>query len=326
MSSSEQLQKVLKTYSDSTRVRILLLLEREELAVHELMEVLSMTQSRVSRHLGILRESGLLRDRREGTFVHYRFAAPEDGPWREAWELIRRSIDDDPATVRDLAALDRVIEARATRSRSFFDSVGPEWEGLRKVFGDDVLRARALARLAPPGLRVVDVGTGTGTLARDLARAGLEVVAVDHSRRMLDATAARLEAEGIEGVDLRRGDAADLPLRDGEVHAAFAHMVLQYLASPADAIREMARVIAPGGAVVIVDFVRHDREWMQSELGVLWLGFDPDEIEAQLRDAGLGKPRIEIHPPAARGADLPDTLIASARKPEGQAAERGSSR
>jgi ArsR family transcriptional regulator len=146
MSSSEQLQKVLKTYSDSTRVRILVLLEREELAVHELMEVLGMTQSRVSRHLGILREAGLLRDRREGTFVHYRLVTPPSGPWREAWDLVRRSLENDPATPRDLAALERVIEARATRSKTFFDSVGPEWEGLRKVFGDDVLRARALAR------------------------------------------------------------------------------------------------------------------------------------------------------------------------------------
>jgi ArsR family transcriptional regulator len=116
-------------------------------------------------------------------------------------------------------------------------------------------------------------------------------------------------------VELRHGDADALPLADGEVDAAFAHMVLQYLGSPADSIREMARVVGAAGCVVIVDFVRHDREWMREELGVLWLGFDPDEIREQLEAAGLEGIRIERHPPAAKGADLPDTLIASGRKP-----------
>ena len=145
--SNETLQKVFKTLADPTRVRILALLEREELAVQELMDVLAMTQSRVSRHLGILREAGLLRDRREGTFVHYRFVAPAEGPWRDTWNLTRRALADDPGTERDRAALSRVIAARADRSRSFFDSVGAEWDAVRKVFNDDVLRARALGHL-----------------------------------------------------------------------------------------------------------------------------------------------------------------------------------
>ncbi len=316
--SSDQLQKVFKTLADSTRVRILRLLEREELAVNELMDVLSMTQSRVSRHLGILREAGLLRDRREGTFVHYRFVPPTDGPWGDAWRLATRALEDDAEARADAVALEAVIAARAVKSRTFFDEVGPEWDGLRKVFGDDMLRARAITRLVPPHLRVVDVGTGTGALARDLLHAGLTVVAVDHSRRMLDAARANLEADGADPdrIELRQGDAAALPLVDGEVGGAFAHMVLQYLASPADAIREMARVVAPGGAVVIVDFVAHDRTWMRDELGVLWLGFPPDEIRGQLEASGLVDVRIEVQPPAARNADLPETLVASARVPE----------
>lgn len=313
--SGEILQKIFRTLGDPTRVRILFLLEREELAVQELMGVLGMAQSRVSRHLGILREAGLLRDRRDGTFSLYRFDPPEPGPWREAWALARHTLEGDPACERDLAALARVLDARSARSRTFFDSVGPEWDALRKVWNDDVLRARALNRLIPAGLRVADVGTGTGVLAMELAAAGLSVVAVDHSPAMLDAARAKIADQGGLPIELRLGEASQLPLEDAEVDAAFAHMVLQYLSSPAEALAEMARVVRPGGSVIAIDFVSHDREWMRQELGVAWLGFAPDAVAAQLRDAGLSAVRVETFPPSARGADLPGTFIASGRRP-----------
>ncbi|MCP5058206.1 MAG: metalloregulator ArsR/SmtB family transcription factor [bacterium] len=312
--SSDNLQKVFKTLSDPTRVRILALLAREELAVQELMEVLGMAQSRVSRHLGILREAGLLSDRRDGTFVFYRFEEPEAPAWRDAWGLVDRALRDDPAARRDGLAVARVLEARAARSRSFFDSVGPEWDALRKVWGDELLRARALTRLVPKGLRVVDVGTGTGVFALELAEAGLDVIAIDHSAAMLEAARSKFDELGSTSIELRVGDASDLPLEDGEVDAAFAHMVLQYLASPGEAVAEMARVTAPGGRVVVIDFVRHDREWMREELGVQWLGFPPEEIQTSLEAAGLEDIRVDVQPAASRGADLPETFIASAQR------------
>lgn len=315
MSAADSLHKVFKTLADPTRLRILALLEREELAVQELMEVLGMAQSRVSRHLGILREAGLLRDRRDGTFVLYRFEPQADGAWRDAWALASRSLANDPAAVRDRAALARVVDARGARSRTFFDEVGPEWDALRKVWGDELLRARALNRLLPRGITVADVGTGTGVLAHELARAGLRVVAVDHSTAMLEAARRKLLDSGLEGVELRLGEASDLPLADGEVDAAFAHMVLQYLPSPQEALLEMVRVVKPGGEVVVIDFMRHDREWMKHELGVLWMGFPPEDIASQFGAAGLEEIRLEIVPPASRGADLPETFIANARKP-----------
>ena len=153
---AELLQKVFRTFSDTTRVRILALLEREELAVQELMEVLGMAQSRVSRHLAILREAGLLKDRRDGTYVFYRFAPPSDAPWRDAWSLVVKNLKGDSTAERDAAALVRVLESRAQRTRSFFDSVGPEWDAMRKVFNDDALRARAVSRLLSPGLVVAE--------------------------------------------------------------------------------------------------------------------------------------------------------------------------
>ncbi len=308
------LQKIFRTLGDPTRLRILALLERDELAVQELMEVLGMAQSRVSRHLGILREAKLLRDRRDGTFVLYRFEPPADATWRDALALARRSVAQDPAARRDQAALVRVLEARSAKSRSFFEQVGPEWDAIRKVWGDELLRARALQRLAPRGLRVLDLGTGTGALALELASAGCSVIAVDHSPRMLEAARAKLAGAGIANVELRAGDAAALPLANAEVDAAFAHMVLQYLASPAEALAEMTRVTRPGGTVVAIDFVKHEREWMRQELGVVWMGFAPDEIARWLEAAGLRDVRVEAQPAAARGADLPATFIASGVK------------
>lgn len=313
--SAEELQRVFKTLSDPTRVRILGVLEREELAVQELMDVLGMAQSRVSRHLAILREAGLIRDRRDGTYVFYRFALPREGAWGESWELVARNLRDDPTAERDAAALGRVMEARAARSRSFFDAVGTEWDALRKVFNDETLRARAVARLVGPELVVADIGTGTGILASELARLGLRVIAVDHSSRMLEAARAKLAQEGLTCVELRQGEASALPLEDAEADAALAHMVIHYLPSPAEAIREMARVVKPGGVVVVVDFVSHEHEWMRQELGVAWLGFSLEEIEGWFAEAGLGDFHLESHEGLSAGRDLPATFIASGRRP-----------
>jgi len=313
--SAVKLQQIFRTLGDPTRARILFLLEREELAVQELMEVLNMAQSRVSRHLGLLRGAGLLRDRRDGAFSLYRFREPAAEAWRAAWALARRELAADPASARDLAALARVLQARRSRSRSFFDSVGAEWDSLRKAWGDELLRARAMGRLVPPGLRVADVGAGSGVLARELAEAGCQVVAVDHSRAMLEAARRKLELAGVAGVEFRLGDASALPLGDGEVDAALGHMVLQYLSSPAEALAEMARVVRPGGRVIAVDFVAHDREWMRRELGVQRMGFAPEQVADWLRAAGLGEVRAFVQPGAVRGADLPETFLAQGVAP-----------
>ncbi|HPG24986.1 MAG: metalloregulator ArsR/SmtB family transcription factor [Spirochaetaceae bacterium] len=318
--AGEALQKVFKTLADPTRLRILRLLEQEELIVGELMTILGMAQSRVSRHLAILREAGLLADRREGTFVAYRLVLPDSGPWREAWALARGGLAGDPTAERDDAMLRRTLAAREARTgRSFFDAVGPEWDALRRVFGDDLLRARAMSALVPEGLEVADIGTGTGVLALELARLGLDVVGLDRSEAMLEGArrnweAMRREASG--RLELRIGDAHALPLDDASVDAAFAHMVLHSLAEPERAIAEMARIVRPGGRVVLVDFLPHEHAWMQSELGLLWLGFPRETVEDWLAAAGLQTLRFdeqEPEPDAKR--DLPASFVAVARRP-----------
>jgi ArsR family transcriptional regulator len=312
---AEQLQRVFRIFSDPTRIRILALLEREELAVQEIMEVLGMAQSRVSRHLAILREAGLLEDRRDGTYAFYRFAPPQKAPWRDTWALVVENLRGDATAERDAAALSRVMESRSERTRSFFDSVGPEWDALRKVFNDDALRAQAVSRLLDPNLVVADIGTGTGILAIELARLGVRVIGIDHSSRMLDAARAKAAAEAGLQIEFRHGEASALPFSDGEVDAVFAHMVLHYLPSPSDAIAEMARVVKPGGTVVTVDFVPHQHEWMREELGVSWLGFSAEEVAGWFRAVGLVDFRLEEHAGFASSRDLPATFIASSRRP-----------
>ena len=310
------LQRVFKTLTDPTRMRILFLLEREELAVQELCQILDTAQSTVSRHLGILREARLLTDRREGTSIYYHYRAPQTVEWSDTWKVARRAMEADPATARDFANLDLVLRQREVSSRAWFEEVGPEWDNIRRVFNDDVHRARAMARLIPRKLRVADIGTGTGILARELMSAGIEVVAIDRSERMLES--ARRSAQGGPNgsVEFRQGEANDLPVADAELDAAMAHMVLHYVASPGEVVQEMARIVRPGGKVIVVDFVQHEHVWMKQELGVLWQGFATDVIERWFEEAALHEFELEIdEQPSKTGVQLPRTFIASATRP-----------
>lgn len=310
----DSLQKVFKTLTDPTRIRILALLAREELAVQDLVTILGLAQSTVSRHLSILRDAGLLRDRREGTYAYYRFVPPVDYQWRGAWELAHRALEGDPLAARDSTALDALLRERSLRSRTWFDAIGPEWDNLRTVFNDAVHRARAISRLVPKNLRVADIGTGTGILAQELASIGLDVIAIDHSRRMLEVARGKLAESTVGHIEFRLGDVAELPIADGEVDAALAHMVLHYVPSPAEALREMARIVRPGGQVVVVDFVENDRQWMRDELGVLWQGFSMQEVREWFAAAGLEGFSIEQQEQETKGSDLPATFIACAEK------------
>ncbi len=318
--AADALQKVFKTLADPTRVRILRLLEQEELIVGELMAVLGMAQSRVSRHLAILREAGLLTDRRDGTFVAYRLALPDEGPWHDAWELARNSLMHDPTAERDDALLRRTIASRrSTSGRNFFDEVGPEWDALRRVFGDDLLRARAITQLVAPGLRVADIGTGTGILALELAALGLDVIGIDRSAAMLATARSKWEAipkarRGSGSIVFQTGDAHALPLADASVDAALGHMVLHSLEEPERAISEMARIVRPGGQVVLIDFVAHEHHWMEHELGLVCMGFSEELVREWILASGLEEPRIEIHAPDAK-RDLPASFVAATRKP-----------
>lgn len=317
-------QRVVKTLGDSTRLRLLNLLERQELSVADLVKVLDLPQSTVSRHLAHIKEQGLVSERRDGAFCYSRFNPPCDGAWGNAWSFARESLRDDPQIAADSEALDALLRSRTLGNREFFDSLGAEWDRLRKVFQDDLQRARAIGRLVPRGLRVADIGTGTGVLALEMAQLGIHVIAVDQSEAMLAAADAKRRAlPDPSVVDLRQGSATDLPLEDHEVDAALAHMVLHYVPSPRDAVRELARVVRPGGRVVLVDFTtpedrpQPDREWLQKDLGVIWQGFATSRIREWLLESGLTNVEVELHESSSDDRDLPTTFVASADRPAG---------
>ena len=219
-----------------------------------------------------------------------------------------------PLAARDSAALDTLLHQRSLRSRTWFDAIGPEWDNLRTVFNDQVHRARAIARLVPKHLRVADIGTGTGILAGELASIGMDVIAVDHSRRMLEVARDKLKEPTLGNIEFRLGDVAELPIADGEVDAALAHMVLHYVSSPAEALREMARIVRPGGQVIVVDFVENDREWMRDELGVLWQGFPMQKMREWYLAVDLEGFNIEQQEQASKSSDVPAIFIACAEK------------
>ncbi|MFP6640634.1 MAG: metalloregulator ArsR/SmtB family transcription factor [Myxococcota bacterium] len=319
--ATEELQRIFKTLSDPTRMRILRLLKREELMVQELMEVLGMAQSRVSRHLSILREAGLLTDRPDGTYVFYRFVPQQEEPWRSGWLLVESQLDQDSTAQRDDTLLAQVLENRSFKTGSFFDAIGPEWDSLRKVFNDDALRARAIARLVPRNLRVADVGTGTGILACELARLGLQVIGIDRSPRMLEAARNHIQNEefsGLGSIELREGEADRMPIADDHVDAAFAHMVLHYVSHPADVVKDMARIVRPGGQLVVVEFVHHNYEWMTRELGVTWKGFEVDDVRGWFEMANLSDFQCELTTELGLDRKLPAAFIATGSVPDGK--------
>ncbi len=321
-------QEMLRAVSDPTRLRLLRLLRREELNVQELVRVLGAGQPQVSRHLALLREAGWIRQRREGTWSWYAAVAADDFAGGAALHggvlAAAQTLPDAAADDAELAAVLRDRDARAGR---FFAGAARRWDDLRRDFESSELHLAAVAALVPPGLRVVDVGTGTGALLPLLAAAGCRVTAVDSSAAMLERAREACARERLTGVTFQRADVQALPLRDGVCDAAFASMVLRHVARPATALAELARVVRPGGRVVLLDFTRHEQAWMREELAHQWLGFAREELERLLRQAGLAPlayaTRAAALPAGGRrrrdGGGWPDLFLAVAARPDAAA-------
>ncbi len=279
---------LLHATADGTRLRLLRLLAREELNVQELVRILGGGQPRVSRHLAVLRDAGWLRQRREGTWSWYAAVDAEDfAGGADLRAAVLAAAAGVPEAAADDAALTVALAARAGRARDFYAGAAAHWDDLRRAFDLPELNLAALVALVPPGLHVLDVGTGTGALLPLLVAAGCRVTAVDHSAPMLARARALGERHAWRNVRFQRADLQALPLRDAVCDAAFAAMVLHHVARPGPAVAEMARVVRPGGRVVLIDFTRHDQTWMREQLAHQWLGFDGPEVERWLRQAGL---------------------------------------
>jgi ArsR family transcriptional regulator len=273
--------KSLRLAGDPNRLRLMLLLEREELSVAELQEILGKGQSQISTHLAQLKQAGLVDDRRTGKNAFYRLMAP-----RELMELLRRARPEVPEAEQDHDALRLALRRRQDKVRRYFDELagkfgrqympGRSWKGI----------AEALLKLMPP-LVIADLGTGEGTISQLMARRAKKVIAIDNSEKMVEFGSELAKKHGIRNLEYRLGELEDVPIRSATVDVAFLSQALHHARHPERALAEAWRILKPGGQIAILDLNRHHFEEAREIYADLWLGFTELEIERYLKGAGF---------------------------------------
>ena len=291
--------------SDPTRCRMLLLLEQHELTVSELCAVLQMPQSSVSRHLKTLADDDWVTSRRDATSRFYTMSVEDLDPGAtRLWPIIREQVASTSTAAQDQRRLRSVLARRRARSQEFFATAAGHWDKIREAFFGDTFYLWGVLGLIDPTLVVGDLGCGTGQLTSTVAPHVQRVIAIDASPDMLDAARQRLA--GASNVELRQGELESLPVGDSELHAAMLSLVLHYSPEPARALSEVARALRPGGRVLVVDMLPHDRVEYQQQMGHVWLGFSEQQISKFLTGAGFAHVRVRALPvdPDAKGPAL----------------------
>jgi SAM-dependent methyltransferase len=303
----------LRAAAEPTRLRLLLLCARGELTVSELTQVLGQSQPRVSRHLKLLCEAGLLDRFREGSWVFYRLSDAAAGG-RLARLLVELVPGADPALALDLDRLAGIRRARAAAAAAYFRDNAARWDRIRSLHVDEEEVEHTLAGLLPAeGIHdLLDIGTGTGRMLELFAPRVERAVGIDSSREMLAVARVNLQRAGLPNASVRHGDMYQLPLPGASFDAVLIHQVLHYAERPAAAIAEAARVLRPGGRLVIVDFAPHELEFLRTEHAHRRLGFGDAEIAAWCGEAGLEPGRIRHLP----GAPLTVSTWSARRPPE----------
>jgi SAM-dependent methyltransferase len=301
----------MESLADPTRLRQLRLLERHELGVAELCDILQLPQSTVSRHLKVLADQGWVRSRPQGTTNLYRMDIGEADPAaRRLWTLTREQTDDWATVAQDQLRLMRRLAERQP-SQGFFAGAAARWDRLREELYGKTFTQEAFLGLLPAEWIVADLGCGTGQVTEALGPHVRRVLGIDQSAAMLKA--ARRRTAALKNVELKQGSLEALPLDVGACDGALLLLALTYVEDPAAVLSEAARVLRPGGRLVVTDLLRHDREEFRREMGQLRLGFDLQEMEAQLGTAGLDDIRVRsLAPdPEAKG---PALLLATATR------------
>ncbi len=310
--SSPAILDHLSALADTTRSRILLLLDRHELTVTELCGILQLPQSTVSRHLKALADSGWISARAEGTSNLYAMNRDElDPAARRLWALVREQVGPTTAAAQDQRRVQSVLAERRTKSQEFFSSSAGQWDRLRDEMFGERFHLAALPAFADPAWTVGDLGCGTGQMTAALAPFVARVIAVDASAAMLQSAKKRLG--GFDNIDLRRGEIEALPIDDAKLDAATLMLVLHHLPQPEKALSEIARVVKPGGRLLVVDMLPHDRENYRQQMGHVWLGFSEDHLTRMLRDAGFDQTRIVPLSPDAKSKG-PGLFVATAQR------------
>ena len=272
--------KSLKLISDSSRLRLLLLLEREELSVAELQEILSMGQSRISTHLAQLKTAGIVEDRKQGKNSLYRLRD------RQLVALLHSAASEIPESINDALSLQLTLEKRRDKVRGYFDELagkfgrnyvpGRSWKGL----------AETLLQLMPP-MTIADLGAGEGTFSQLLAQRANHVIAVDNSAKMVEFGARLARENGIANLEYRLGDLESPPIEDATIDLAFFSQSLHHALHPERAVAAAARLLKPGGRIVILDLKKHSFEQARELYADAWLGFSEVELRGFLESAGF---------------------------------------
>ena len=273
--------KSLRLAADPSRLRLLLLLEREELSVAELQDILAQGQSRISTHLAQLKQAGLVDDRREGKNAFYRLTAPS-----ALMELLRTAASEVPEAAEDQQALRLTLRKRQDQMRRYFDELagkfgrqympGRSWKGV----------AEALLKLMPP-MVIADLGAGEGTISQLMAQRAKKVIAIDNSEKMVEFGAELARKHGISNMEYRLGELEDVPIRAGTVDLAFLSQALHHARHPHRAVEEARRILKPGGRIAVLDLNRHHFEEAREMYADIWLGFTELELERYLKDGGF---------------------------------------
>jgi ArsR family transcriptional regulator len=302
--------KTLRVVADPNRLRILLLLRGEELSVAELQEILTMGQSTISTHLSQLKQAGLVEDRRTGKSNLYRLAPADGSPLDEILAKVKEEI---PEVAADQAAMRGVLRKRQDKMRTFFDSVagrlgkdyvpGKSWKSV----------AEALLRLMPPMI-IADLGAGEGAFALLLAQRAKKVIAVDTSAKMIEVAREQALRHGVANVEYRLGDMEEIPIDARSVDLVFFSQSLHHALHPERAVEEAARILVPGGRIVILDLVKHRFEEARDLYADEWLGFSETELETMLEKAGFTEIQTSI---VHKEPETPQfqTLLAVANRP-----------
>lgn len=307
----EVLLSALRAAGEPTRLRLLVLCAHMDLTVSQLVQVLGQSQPRVSRHLKLLWEAGLLERHREGSWVFFRLSTRGAGA-----DLARTIVDalphDDPVMQLDLERLERIRRDRERLAAEYFKRNSAQWDQIRSLYVDEALVEAKLQEMFATGAvgDLLDIGTGTGRIVKALAPQVGRAVGVDLSHEMLTVARANLERDQIRNCAVRHGDMYRLPMESGSFDAVTIHQVLHFAERPAAVIAEASRLLRPGGQLIVVDFAKHELEHLRDEHAHTWLGFHDEEIDDWCRKAHLDVSR----PVALSGMPL-TVVIWQARLP-----------